>query len=201
MIVQLKEALNSLIDVQLGIPRISDQYKVANAWNKFDNLQVIQNAAYEKYADGILYLSTNNSAWTQHVNLLKPEIISKLNQSIGKHVVKDIRFRAGANNELIAKPKKKEKKVCPVCGVTHEGDEPLCAICFRHSEHDKKAKLFRLVNRNPKIDYSAAKDAISGITETDYKRVKRDLRSMKVDDELRKRKEHDKKRYQAKSAG
>lgn len=49
----------------------------------------------EEVRDGILYVRTPGSTWSQELSLLKYEIIPRLNERIGDAAVRDIKFRAG----------------------------------------------------------------------------------------------------------
>lgn len=44
---------------------------------------------------GILFVKADSSIWAYHLTLVKPTLISKLNQRLGAKVVSDIRFQVG----------------------------------------------------------------------------------------------------------
>jgi hypothetical protein len=43
--------------------------------------------------EGVLFVSVKSSAWAQELSFLKPEIIKKLNDRVGKKIVKEIQFK------------------------------------------------------------------------------------------------------------
>lgn len=49
----------------------------------------------EEVKDGILYVRTPGSTWSQELSLLKHEILPRLNERLGGGVIQDIKFRSG----------------------------------------------------------------------------------------------------------
>lgn len=190
MVVQLKDVLKSLIEESLGIPRILEEHKLSSAWGRINTPDILKNTSFEKISSGVLYVNTKNSAWAQQINLLKPEIISKLNEAIGKAIVCDIRPKCGVMDKAVEEKKAQTFRTCASCNAQHYGKNELCEICLRKETQERQGKLFRLVKREPKIAYDAAKAAIPGISEVDFRRVKRDLRAIKLDNEQNKRRFH-----------
>lgn len=58
--------------------------------------------------DGTLFVEVKNSVWAAELSLLKRDIIGRLNRSLGRGTIKDIRFRA--TGKSFERPKAKYGK-------------------------------------------------------------------------------------------
>ncbi|MFH1709615.1 MAG: DUF721 domain-containing protein [bacterium] len=200
MVSQIKEILERIIERNAEMPRVLWEFKIAGAWGKVNPANVTENTAPDKLVDGVLYVNAKNSAWAQQINILKPEIILKLNAFLGESVIKDIRIKAGVVGETIGSPrggagriKEKEKKNCANCGVEfflpagrHGGEESLCASCFRQKKQEKGTALIRLVQNNPTIKLEEARKFVN-VSEAELSRARRDTMAKKADKDCKAR--------------
>lgn len=72
--------------------------KEGKIWEVWDNVvgpTVARNAQPESIRGRVLFVTVTSSAWMQQLQFLKEKIIEKLNQSLGKTLVKSISFRLG----------------------------------------------------------------------------------------------------------
>lgn len=116
MAVLIKEILNKMIEENAQMPRILWEFKISNAWGKINSAGVAQNSTPDKLIGGVLYVNAKNSAWAQQINLLKPDIMLKLNAFMGEQAVKEIRLRTG----LVGAPSsavREKPKNCVECKV------------------------------------------------------------------------------------
>jgi len=187
MVVQIKELLNNILEGNQGIPRASWELKISSAWAKVNPSGVAQNSSPDKLVGGVLYINAKNSAWAQQINLLKPEIILKLNAMIGEQAVKDIRLKTGFTREATKKTEDKPKNICQVCGVEYFGEGGLCPTCLRQNKNEKNIRLIRLVENNPRIKLEEAKSFDAGITAVELHRTKREVVARKADRDFRER--------------
>ena len=194
MAVLIKEILNKMIEENSQMPRILWEFKISNAWGKINPANVAQNSAPDKLVGGVLYVNAKNSAWAQQINLLKSDIILKLNAFMGERAVKDIRLRTGLAGAPSSAVREKPKKICVECKVDFTGDEALCPSCFRKSTHEKNVALQRLVEQNPKIGLHDAGNFIAGTSEVELHRAKRDVLARKADQNYRTRRNRDSKK-------
>lgn len=183
MISQLKDAVRDYVEGSLGLSRVSDELKVFTAWSRMAASKISGNVSLEKYTSGTIYLSARNSSWAQQAHLMKQQIISALNEATGKSIVKDLRIVAGFSDE-VRREESVASSVCGACGVEFRGKRALCPICERQCREITLRQLFRLVQSDPSIAFNRAKAQIPGLTETDLKRVKRDVKEMRIDREL-----------------
>lgn len=187
MVIQIKELLNNILEGNQGIPRASWELKISSAWGKVNPSGVAQNSSPDKLVGGVLYINARNSAWAQQINLLKPEIILKLNAMIGEKAIRDIRLKTGFTGEAAKKTEDKPKNICRGCGVEYLGDVGLCPTCSRQTKNEKDIRLIRLVENNPKIKLEEAKSFDAGITAVELHRTKRDVMARKADRDFRER--------------
>lgn len=194
MVIQIKDILDKLTEGNPGIPRVLWEFKIANAWNKINPANVAQNSFPDKLVGGVLYINAKNSAWAQQINLLKPEIILKLNAIMGESAVRDIRLKTGFAGVAAIAAKERPIKHCVECRVEFFGEEELCPTCFRQTKKEKEIKLIRLIEGNPKIGLGEAGRFISDIAEIDFHRAKRDVLARKADQNYRARRQSDRKK-------
>ena len=190
MIVQIKDILGKIIEGNAEMPRVSWEFKISNAWGKVNPANVIENASPDKLVGGILYVNAKNSTWAQQINILKSEIILKLNAFLGESVIKDIRLKTGFTREAAGKKKELPIKICTECGVEYSGGDGMCPTCSRKAGQEKDIKLIRLVQENQSIKLTEARRFVPNASEIELHRTKRDVRARKADKEYRARRQH-----------
>ncbi|MCK4389706.1 MAG: DUF721 domain-containing protein [Desulfobacterales bacterium] len=90
----LQQAIEaSKIDVDLKACRLWQQ------WKDVVGPAVAQNTRPEAIKGKLLLVNVSSAPWMQQLQFLKSELIGKLNETIGKEVVRDIRFRIGPVDE------------------------------------------------------------------------------------------------------
>ena len=76
----------------LGITRRIKEYDAVAQWAEAVGQQVARVTEAQSIKKGILLVRVSNGPWRNELQILKPEIIRKLNESLGEELVKDIRF-------------------------------------------------------------------------------------------------------------
>ena len=186
MISQLKDAVRECVDGSLRLSRIGDEFRIFNAWNRLPASKLTGNVSLEKFVSGTIYLSARNSSWAQQAHKMKQQLIAGVNEAAGKSIVKDLRIVPGFIDE-VRSPREEITSVCGDCGVEFRGRDRLCPICERQRRETAMRQLFRLVDREPSVTFSRVKALVPGVSETDLKRVKRDLKELRVDRVLNER--------------
>jgi len=69
--------------------------KIWEIWDEAVGPTVARNAQPESIRGRVLFVRVSTSAWMQQLQFIKERIIEKLNQSLGKTLVKSISFRLG----------------------------------------------------------------------------------------------------------
>ena len=89
------QSLKIAIDLMLkkfGIDNAVSQNKAINIWNEIVGEKVAKNTEPERVEHGVIIVKVSSPTWRQELYFQKNEIIKKLNYSIGKNVIRDIRF-------------------------------------------------------------------------------------------------------------
>jgi predicted nucleic acid-binding Zn ribbon protein len=76
----------------LGISTRLQQYAVLTSWDSIVGEQIARVASARKIDNGILYVDVRSASWRHELTMRKQEILEKIHRSIGKKVLKDIRF-------------------------------------------------------------------------------------------------------------
>ena len=86
----LQQAMQaSRIDVDL------DAYRLWEQWKDVVGRTIAQNTQPEAIKGKLLLVNVSSAPWMQQLQFLKPELIEKLNETLGKELVEDIRFKIG----------------------------------------------------------------------------------------------------------
>lgn len=181
MILLVKDILNKYIDEDLGIPRVKEELMVSKAWDSLCIKGVSDNSVFDKLIGGTLYLNVKNSAWAQQINMIKTEIISKLNEQAGQRIVNDVRVSTCNFEEHKPSEISRPEKKCTVCGVSHFYSGELCPVCEREEKRRSLSLIYRCVDDNPKVSLMEARKILPGLGMDDFRRIKRNMNSYKAD--------------------
>jgi predicted nucleic acid-binding Zn ribbon protein len=88
------------------------EYGVWPIWNETVGDTVARNAQPEKIRQGTLFVKVSSPVWMQQLQYMKDTIAEKLNQELGKEIVKNIFFVVG-NVEAKISEKKGETRQSP----------------------------------------------------------------------------------------
>jgi predicted nucleic acid-binding Zn ribbon protein len=72
---------------------MSDETRVFGAWPKAVGADVSKQANPTSFRNGILFVETRHPVWTSELNSKRHLIQRKLNESLGKDLVREIHFR------------------------------------------------------------------------------------------------------------
>lgn len=71
------------------------EYGIWPIWNEIVGVTIARNAQPEKIRNGTLFVKVSSSTWMQELQYMKEMISEKLNQNLGREVVKNIFFFVG----------------------------------------------------------------------------------------------------------
>jgi hypothetical protein len=71
------------------------EYRIFGQWERCVGAMIARHAQPQSVRASRLLLIVDSPAWMQQLTLLKPEIIEKLNKSLGKTAIKDITLKLG----------------------------------------------------------------------------------------------------------
>ena len=66
---------------------------VMRLWEQVVGGIVAQKSWPEKVADGVLTVGVTTHAWVEELNLIKPQIIARYRQLLGRNILRDVEFR------------------------------------------------------------------------------------------------------------
>lgn len=92
------DKVNNLLPAVFKHLGMSNKYNEAIIlfhWEEIVGKEIYFHSRPHAVERGILILSVSNSVWSHHLMMLKQQIIKKINNYIGKAIIKDIRFVAG----------------------------------------------------------------------------------------------------------
>ncbi len=89
------QSLKIAIDLMLkkfGIENAVAQNKALNIWNEIVGDKVAKNTEPDRVEHGVIIVKVSSPTWRQELYFQKKEIVKKINTTIGKNVIRDIRF-------------------------------------------------------------------------------------------------------------
>ena len=84
-------AIRDLLE-NLGISRKIREYDAVLRWNEVVGERIAHVTEAVKIEKGVLIVRVQNGPWRNELNLLKNDVIEKLNVALGEKLVKEIRF-------------------------------------------------------------------------------------------------------------
>ena len=88
---QLGKAINSMLK-SVGIDRAVQQNESLLIWEKVVGTTVAENTIAEEVQHGTLIVRVSTPVWRNELAIRKGEILNKLNDALGKKVIRDIRL-------------------------------------------------------------------------------------------------------------
>lgn len=67
--------------------------RVFSQWETIVGAQVAQHTRVEHFADGIVHIVASSTAWAKELTMLAPQIVAKLNATLGDGLVQRIQVR------------------------------------------------------------------------------------------------------------
>ena len=77
---------------KFGIDNAIAQNKALNSWKEIVGDTVAKNTEPDRVEHGVIIVKVSSPTWRQELYFQKKEIIQKINNKIGKKVIRDIRF-------------------------------------------------------------------------------------------------------------
>ncbi len=69
--------------------------KIWDVWDDIAGSMIAENARPAAFKGDLILVHVESPAWIHHLQFLKPELIQKINKTLGKPLVKDIKFKIG----------------------------------------------------------------------------------------------------------
>lgn len=119
--------LSELLDKALkgaGLESTSVIWQIAECWAEIVGPRIAARAAPVRLRGGELTLSAPDAVWRQELTLLGPEVAEKVNQKIGKEVVRRIRLVSGEVRSPEPARRRRRIRVPGTIGAPVEGATP-----------------------------------------------------------------------------
>jgi len=77
---------------KFGIDNAVAQNKALNIWNEAVGEKIAKNTEPDRVEHGVIIVKVSSPTWRQELYFQKKDIIQKINNIIGKNIIRDIRF-------------------------------------------------------------------------------------------------------------
>lgn len=81
---------------QRGMEGKFEEYRAWQVWDQVVGPQIARRARPIRIRDGVLEVRVDQPVWMQQLQLLKPRILARLNEALGKELLRDLFLRRGA---------------------------------------------------------------------------------------------------------
>lgn len=88
----LGEAIEELVQ-SLGIKKKLHEYEAVLQWEQIVGEQIAKVTTATRITKGVLFVKVKTSTWRNELTIRKPEIVKKINDTIGEEIVNDIKFQ------------------------------------------------------------------------------------------------------------
>ena len=146
---RLSHTLGKMLKAR-GMGSRLDEYRVFGQWEKAVGSVIASHAQPQAVRGKKLTLVVDSPAWMQQLSLLKPQIVEKVNRTLGKETIKEITLRLGE-----------------VASREQPAEEPPVRTVLGRDEREKIEGYVR------GIGDPAIKEAISRVIEKDFLSRKR----------------------------
>lgn len=90
--VSVAEVLTSKF-MKRGMAGLLEEYKILKSWDEIVGQHLAGKTRPGRLVKGLLCVNVESSVISNQLHFLKREVLKKLNDSLGKNAVKDIKFR------------------------------------------------------------------------------------------------------------
>jgi hypothetical protein len=81
---------------QRGMEGKIEEYRAWQVWDQVVGPQIARRARPIRIREGVLEVRVDQPVWMQQLQLLKPRILARLNEALGKELLRDLFLRRGA---------------------------------------------------------------------------------------------------------
>ena len=129
----------------LGLQGHLSGYRIFGQWEQTVGAVIARHARPQTVRGNKLFLSVDSPAWMQQLSLLKPELIEKVNRSLGRDAIKDIALKLGE----IASPEASPKEAAsPRMPLNAEDREKIEQYVKEIHDPDVRAAIRRVIEKD-----------------------------------------------------
>lgn len=102
----------------LKLDETARSFRAMRAFSLAAGARIGEHARAERLRGSILYVRCDSSAWSQHLHVMKPQLLERVRRTPGGEVVQEIRFNVGPLAEVAGWEAPQAQQ--PVAETTHE---------------------------------------------------------------------------------
>lgn len=141
---------------QSGLAVKLHAYEALLVWDEVVGPQITVHTQPTKIRDGILEVRVDQAVWMQQLQLMKPKILTRLNERLGGEVIKDIFWRRGKVEQRGAASAERERRPPPP--LPAEQMARIQAIVAPLMDCELRRELQQLLIRQAQLDQARRDD-------------------------------------------
>jgi len=127
-----------------GLESRLSEYRIFGCWERSVGRGIARHAQPQSLRAKKLTLVVDSPSWMQQLSMLKPEIMEKVNRSLGKEVVSDIALRLGE----VALPREQKDEARVRADLSAEDRETIERTVQEISDPEIRDSLRQLIERD-----------------------------------------------------
>lgn len=92
----------------MGLTQKILEHQALAKWGEVVGTQIAASTIAERVRDGIMFVCCKSSMWSNELTMHKSDIIKRLNKSVGKNIITDIRFSARGFRKVLEQAQKEQ---------------------------------------------------------------------------------------------
>jgi predicted nucleic acid-binding Zn ribbon protein len=141
---------------QSGLAGKLHTYEAFLVWDEVVGPQIAAHAKPARIRDGVLEVRVDQAVWMQQLQLMKPKILTRLNERLGNQAIKDIFWRRGKIEPVLAAPTEPDRRRPPP--LPAEETARIEAVVAPLSDPELRQRLQHFLVRQAQLDLSRRKD-------------------------------------------
>ena len=128
-----------------GLQGHLSEYRIFGQWEQTVGAVIARHAQPQGVRGKKLFLSVDSPAWMQQLSLLKPEIIEKVNRSLGRDAIKDIALKLG---EIVLTKGHPAEELPPLAPLNAEEREKIEQYVQDIHDPETRAAVRRVIEKD-----------------------------------------------------
>ncbi len=150
--VAIGDLLRSLLRQQ-GLAGKMEEYRAWQVWDAVVGPQIATRARPIRLREGVLEVRVEQAVWMQQLQLMKPQILARLNERLGSAVIKDIFWRRGRLEEMsVNQVRKPEGPDWRAVSLSQEETSAIERTAGAIGDSDLRQQLQQLFTRQQRLE-------------------------------------------------
>ncbi len=141
---KLSTTIDKILKVR-GMQGRLPEYRISSQWVKLVGPAIARHAQPRTLRGGKLQVIVDSPAWMQQLSLMKPEIIGKLNSSLGMETIRDITLKLGDIASLTVQLPEREQ--VPAV-ITQEEREMIAQSIHDVGDNEIREAIKRMIEKH-----------------------------------------------------